>query len=151
MRVGELEVLPVSDGTFVARPRYFSADAPPGARPDVFDREGAAWWPIGCFVIRTGDRLILVDAGLGPEVQRLPDDMHLVDGQLSTGLRAASIVPGQVTDVVYTQLHADHVGWLFDQHAAPVFPASAYWLGEGDWGHFGEWPGEMATHIKAGF
>ena len=151
MRVGELEVLSVSDGTFVARPRYFHADAPPGARPDVFDRDGAAWLPIGCFVIRSGARVVLVDAGLGPELQQLPEDMWLVGGQLPTGLRAAGVDPGEVSDVVCTHLHADHVGWLFDQHADPVFPAATVWLGAADWDHFVDGPGEVAAHVEAGF
>ena len=29
----------------------------------------AAWLPIGCFLVRAGDRLVLVDAGLGPELR----------------------------------------------------------------------------------
>lgn len=151
MRVGELELCPVSDGSFVARPRYFDDDAHPGARPDVFDRDGAAWLPIGCFVIRIGDRVILVDAGLGPELQYLPDDMYLVGGQLLTGLRAVDVSPGEVSDIVCTHLHTDHVGWLFDQHADPVFAAATIWLGAKDWDHFVDGPGEMAAHIEAGF
>ncbi len=63
---GDIEVHPLSDGAFVVRPRYFGDDVPDDARPDVFDREGAAWAPIGCFLLRSGDRTVLVDAGLGP-------------------------------------------------------------------------------------
>lgn len=151
MRIGELALVPVSDGAFVARPQYFSPSASPAARPDVFDRGGAAWLPIGCFVVRARDRVVLVDAGLGPELQHLPHDMHLVGGQLLTGLRAAGVAREDVTDVVCTHLHADHVGWLFDQHAAPVFPAATTWLGAADWHHFVDGPGEIAAHIEAGF
>ena len=68
-----------------------------GARPDFFSRHGAAWLPIGCFVIRAGDRLVLVDAGLGPDRQDLPHDMHLVGGQLLTGLRALGVTPVEIT------------------------------------------------------
>jgi glyoxylase-like metal-dependent hydrolase (beta-lactamase superfamily II) len=151
MRIGRLRVDAISDGAFVARPGYFRAGAAPDVRPDVFDRDGAAWLPIGCFLIRTGDRVVLVDAGLGPELQRLPGDMHLVGGQLPTGLRNAGVGRGEVTDVVCTHLHADHVGWLFDQRGAPVFPAATIWFGAADRQHFVEGPGEMAAHIEAGF
>jgi glyoxylase-like metal-dependent hydrolase (beta-lactamase superfamily II) len=151
MRVGQLRLDAFSDGTFVARPGYFSAAAAPDSRPDVFDRHGAAWLPIGCFVIRTDDRIVLVDAGLGPELQELPDDMHLVGGQLPTGLRAAGVARDEVSDVICTHLHADHVGWLFDQHADPVFPNATIWFGAADWQHFVDGPGEMASHIEAGF
>ncbi|MGY1652178.1 MBL fold metallo-hydrolase [Geodermatophilus sp. SYSU D01119] len=151
MRIGEVRVDAVADGTFVARPSYFGADVPAGAHPEVFDRDGAAWLPIGCFVVRTGSRVVLVDAGLGPEVQQLPDRMLLAGGQLLTGLRALGVRPGDVTDVVCTHLHADHVGWLFGLDAEPVFGGATIWSGAGDRAHFVDGPGEMAGHVRDGF
>jgi glyoxylase-like metal-dependent hydrolase (beta-lactamase superfamily II) len=151
MRVGELRVDAVSDGTFVARPSYFGGHVPPTARPDLFDRDGSAWLPIGCFLVRGAGRTILVDAGLGPELQALPDGMWLVGGQLLTGLRALDVGPGDVTDVICTHFHADHVGWLFDLDGRPVFPAATIWFGAADWAHFVDGDGEMAAHIESGF
>lgn len=149
MRIGDLSLHPVSDGTFVARPGYFGPDAAGDPRPDVFDRHGAAWLPIGCFLVRTGDRVVLVDAGLGPEVQE-GATMLLVGGQLPTGLRALGVAPAEVTDVVCTHLHADHVGWLFDLGARPVFDRATIWFGAADHPHFVTGPGEMAPHIGRG-
>src|SRR4051794_24472733 len=99
MRIGDLRVDAISDGAFVARPRYFGEHVPPSVRPDVFDREGAVWLPIGCFLVRPaigepgqpsepGGPVVLVDAGLGPALDPMPDGMMLVGGQLLTGLRA---------------------------------------------------------------
>src|SRR3954454_5330660 len=150
VRDGELQVTALTDGTFIPRPRYFGPDAVSHPRSDVFDRAGAAWLPIGSFLVRTGGRTILVDAGLGPDLQQLPDDMYLVGGQLMTGLRAAGVDRQEITDVVCTHLHADHVGWLFDEDAEPVFPAASIWFGAGDWHHFVDGPGEMAPHIERG-
>jgi glyoxylase-like metal-dependent hydrolase (beta-lactamase superfamily II) len=151
VQIGEVQLSVVSDGTFVARPAYFGADVEPERRPDVFPHGGAAWLPIGCFVVRAPGRTILVDAGLGPDMQRLPDDMHLVGGQLPTGLRAAGVARDEITDVVCTHLHADHVGWLFDEESEPVFPAATIWFGAADARHFVDGPGEMAEHIARGF
>jgi len=65
LRVGEMVVHAVSDGTFVARPAYFGPVLPASSRPDFFNRDGAAWLPIGCFLIRdSGGHTVLVDAGL---------------------------------------------------------------------------------------
>src|SRR6478736_3723580 len=150
MRVGAFRLDPVSDGAFVARPSYFHPDAARDARPDLFDRAGEAWLPIGCFLIRTAERVILVDAGLGPDRQTLPDGMLLVGGQLLTGLRALEVFPDDITDVVCTHFHADHVGWLFDLDARAVFPSATLWFGAADWNHFVDGPGEMAPHIEAG-
>ncbi len=85
MRIGDLILHPVSDGTFIARPEYFGRHLWPGAHPEFFSRGHAAWLPIGCFLVRAGDRLVLIDAGLGPDVLQLPHGMHLAGGQLLTG------------------------------------------------------------------
>jgi glyoxylase-like metal-dependent hydrolase (beta-lactamase superfamily II) len=152
MQVGDIAITPISDGTFVARPGYFG----PGARPDghdLFDRHGQAWLPIGCFVVRSGDRVVLVDAGMGPaEVGIEAAESRLVGGQLLVGLHALGIGRGDVTDVVCTHLHMDHVGWLFDHDARPVFPSATVWLGEGDWEHFvASSAGTMAPNLREGF
>jgi glyoxylase-like metal-dependent hydrolase (beta-lactamase superfamily II) len=149
MRIGDLHLHPISDGTFVARPMYFGSHAAPDAHPELFDRHGTAWLPIGCFLIRSGERVVLVDAGLGPEIQ---DGMHLlVGGQLLTGLRAHGITSSEVTDVICSHFHADHVGWLFDLAANPIFPRATIWYGAGDFHHFVTGAGAMSSHIRQGF
>jgi glyoxylase-like metal-dependent hydrolase (beta-lactamase superfamily II) len=151
MRIGELELHPISDGTFIARPGYFADDAPPEVHPEFFSRQHAAWLPIGCFLVRAGNRLVLVDAGLGPELRELPSGMYLVGGQLPTGLRALGVAASDITDVICSHFHADHVGWLFDLDASLIFPQAAIWFGAGDWQHFVTGPGDMLSHIREGF
>lgn len=149
MRIGDLHLHPVSDGTFIVRPQYFGAEA--GTHDGLFDRDHTAFLPIGCFVIRTKDRVVLVDAGLGPAMDELPHGMYLVGGQLPAGLRAHGVHPEDVTDVVCSHLHTDHVGWLFDLEAQPVFPNATIWYGAADHDHFVTGKGDMAGHIRAGF
>jgi hypothetical protein len=36
MRIGELELHPISDGTFIARPGYFADDVAPDVHPEFF-------------------------------------------------------------------------------------------------------------------
>lgn len=151
MRVGEISLHPVADGSFVTRPSYFGAHVAPDAHPELFSRHGAAWLPIGCFLVRTGSRVVLVDAGLGPVLEDIADGMLLVGGQLLTGLLALGVSPAQVTDVVCTHLHSDHAGWLFDLASAPVFPRATIWFGAGDFDHFVTGAGFMQPHIRAGF
>lgn len=152
MLIGDIGIHPVSDGTFRASPGYFGEHARPDGHEDLFTREGFAWLPIGCFVVRTGVRLILVDAGMGPAMR---DDGHrrlLVGGQLLLGLRAIGVTPPDVTDVVCTHLHADHCGWLYDPDTTPVFPNATIWFGMHDWDHFVEDPEVwMFDHIRNGF
>jgi glyoxylase-like metal-dependent hydrolase (beta-lactamase superfamily II) len=151
MRIGDLTIHAISDGVFVAKPGYFGGGVPADARPEVFDRGGTAWLPIGCFLIRSASRVVLVDCGLGPTAKALPDGMRLAGGRLLTELRAAGSGPGEVTDVVCTHLHSDHVGWLFDRNGEQVFAAATIWFGAADWGHFVTGPGEIGEHIRRGF
>lgn len=151
VQIGQLRVEGVSDGTFVARPSYFGPSVPHDGRPDFFDRDGTARLPIGSFVIRVDDRVVLVDAGLGPHEQQLPDGMRLVGGRLLTRLGSLGVSVEDITDVVCTHLHADHVGWLFDLDAAPVFSNALVWFGAADWTHFIDGDGECADHIRRGF
>ena len=151
MRIGELHLHPVSDGTFVARPAYFGPQVPPSAHPELFDRHGEAWLPLGCFLVRSGDRLVLVDTGEGPDSDELPHGMRIVGGQLLTGLRALGVTPADITDVICTHLHSDHVGWLFDLAAQPVFARATVWYGAGDDAHFVHGPGRMREHVRRGF
>jgi glyoxylase-like metal-dependent hydrolase (beta-lactamase superfamily II) len=128
VRIGDLHLHPVSDGTFRARPPYFGDHV---TDPAFFNS----------ILIHTGDPTVLVDAGLGQELQALPAHLRLVGGQLLTGL----------TDIVCTHLHSDHVGWLFDRTATPTFPRATIWFGAADWPLFVTGPGEMRPHIRAGF
>lgn len=151
MHVGDLHIIPLSDGTFTAHPAYFGPKLTPAGHEDLFDRDGKAYLPIGSFLVRAGDRLVLVDAGLGPGHRTSSGAYELVGGQLLNGLRALDVDPGDVTDVVCTHLHTDHVGWLFDLHGRPVFAAASIWFGAGDWDHFVTGPGVMFEHIRQGF
>jgi glyoxylase-like metal-dependent hydrolase (beta-lactamase superfamily II) len=59
-------------------------------------------------MVRSGDKTILIDAGLGSD-----PDLHLPRaGQLIKRLEAAGIDLSSVTDLVLTHMHMDHVGGL---------------------------------------
>jgi glyoxylase-like metal-dependent hydrolase (beta-lactamase superfamily II) len=152
MLIGDIDIHPLTDGTFRASPAYFGDHARPDGHEDLFTRDRMAWLPIGCFLVRTGDRTVLVDAGMGPAMRDDGPRRLLVGGQLLLGLRAAGVSPSDVTDVVCTHLHADHCGWLFDADAAPVFAQAAIWFGAHDWDHFVTNPDVwMFDHIRNGF
>jgi glyoxylase-like metal-dependent hydrolase (beta-lactamase superfamily II) len=111
LRVGELDVLIVSDGVLLLPTATLATNADPAVRaawlddmflpPDTFD------WPLNVLVVRSGARTILVDSGLGDEYPDFPRAGHL-----ALRLEAAGIDLGSVTDVVLTHMHMDHVGGL---------------------------------------
>lgn len=110
LRVGEIEVLVVSDGVLPIPAITMTTNAEPAARaawlnemflPETFD------WPLNVVVVRSGGRTVLIDAGLGAAFPGFPKA-----GQLALRLEAAGIDLASVTDVVLTHMHMDHVGGL---------------------------------------
>ncbi|WP_448089956.1 MBL fold metallo-hydrolase [Pseudomonas azerbaijanoccidentalis] len=111
VRVGEIDVLVISDGVLPLPTSTMSTNADPAARaawfkdmflgPDAFD------WALNVLVIRSGEQIILVDAGLGGQFPGFPRA-----GQFPKRLQAAGIDLASVTDVVITHMHMDHVGGL---------------------------------------
>jgi glyoxylase-like metal-dependent hydrolase (beta-lactamase superfamily II) len=152
MLIGDIDVHPIADGTFRASPAYFGDHARAEGHEELFSRDGFAWLPIGCFLVRAGVRTVLVDTGMGPAARDDGARRLLIGGQLLAGLRAVGVTPHDVTDVVCTHLHADHCGWLFDAEAAPVFANATIWFGARDWDHFVADPDVwMFEHIRHGF
>jgi glyoxylase-like metal-dependent hydrolase (beta-lactamase superfamily II) len=151
MRIGDIALHPLSDGTFRAGPGYFGDHVTAVGHEDYFHPDGRAWLPIGCFLIRTASRTVLVDAGMGPALRDDGERRLLVGGQLLLGLRALGTSPADIDTVVCTHLHADHCGWLFDVSGAPTFPNADIWFGARDWDHFVLSPDVwMFDHIRHG-
>jgi glyoxylase-like metal-dependent hydrolase (beta-lactamase superfamily II) len=111
LRIGEIDVLVVSDGVLTLPGAMLAHNADPAVRaawledmflpPDAFD------WALNVVVVRSGGRTILIDAGMGNEFPDLPRS-----GQLLKRLEAAGIDLVSVTDVVLTHMHMDHIGGL---------------------------------------
>lgn len=126
MKVGDIEVIPVSDG--VAKlPKTYFPNADWSAHESLFGADGTMHLPIGCFLVRTGDQTVLVDAGLGPR-----DLDWLVGGELPAALAAHGVTPADIDIVVCTHLHLDHAGWIVDD-GKPFFPNATIRFGAADW------------------
>ncbi len=134
MNVGEARIDPVFDGVLRAPAeevlRRPGVDDPWGPHRDLLNANGELELPVGGFLVRSGDRAVLVDAGLGP-MQR--DGFEA--GHLLASLAALGLGPEAVTDVVLTHLHFDHVGWV-TQKGQIVFPNATYRCHVEDWEHF---------------
>jgi glyoxylase-like metal-dependent hydrolase (beta-lactamase superfamily II) len=112
VRVGEIDVLVISDGVLPLPTEMLGYNADAAARvawlndmflpPDAFD------WALNVVLVRSGNQTILIDAGLG-----LDPNLNLPRaGQLIKRLESAGIDLASVTDVVLTHMHMDHIGGL---------------------------------------
>ena len=111
-KVGDIDVLVVSDGVLSLPGEMLGHNADPAIRAawlkDMFLPPDTLEWALNVVVVRSGDRTILVDAGLGAD----PDLNLPRAGRTVQRLEAAGIDLGSVTDVVLTHLHMDHIGGL---------------------------------------
>lgn len=126
--VGEIAVTTLSDGHLDLPLAYFPqarADTPAGdpVDPDASLRVGANVW-----MVTAGKRRILVDAGSGTALlQRFPQT-----GRLAPLLADAGIAAGDITDIVLTYMHPDHVGGLVTD-GGPAFPGAQIHVANAEW------------------
>lgn len=87
-----------------------------------------------CLLADTGSRIVLVDAGMGnKQSEKFFGYYHLFGGHsLEDSITQLGYRPEQVTDVILTHLHFDHVGgalrWDEDgKTPLPVFPNATYY------------------------
>jgi len=110
-------LLDAAGPAFIPRATAFP-DATPAqwAQADALDpaavtADGEWWLSFRSYAIRHGDGpVFLVDAGVGP-AGSLAATYAPVPGHLPDELAAAGIEPSDVTAIVLTHLHGDHVGW----------------------------------------
>jgi len=132
MMLGDFEVTALSDGTI----QLVVTDLLTGTTPDKVRKALAraalkdpVETSVNAFLINTGSKLVLVDAGsgvlFGPTV-----------GNLINNLKAAGYQPEQVDEIYITHMHGDHVGGLMSGDAV-AFPNATvradksdadYWL-----------------------
>ena len=129
MRIGDLELLAVNDG-LCKLPQQFYVGLDFAAHAELLADDGRVHIPIGCFVVRTGDTTVLVDAGLGDL-----DVGWARGGELPDALRAVGVDPADIDVVVCSHLHVDHIGWLAVD-GQPFFPNATIRFGGADWPRF---------------
>jgi glyoxylase-like metal-dependent hydrolase (beta-lactamase superfamily II) len=148
-KVGDFEITVVTDGaaTFPL-PDIFVQNH---TKPEVEKMLGEAYQPTGTvtipftpIVINTGNKLVLIDTGYGPE-------MHVKSkgrvGQLPATLAAAGIDPKAINTIIISHMHLDHVsglrtldGGIAFSNAEILVPTLdwAYWYNDAEMGKLPE-------------
>lgn len=125
--VGDLDVLALSDGTVTFPATGYMAGTTVEqweAHARWTDHEGNLVFPFGCFLVRSGDKRVLIDTGLGAFKSATWNG-----GALLGDLASAGVQPGDIDIVFITHLHADHCGTAaitVDGVMRPTFPNASY-------------------------
>ena len=140
MRIGDIEVFPLSDGTF-----RLDGGAMFGVVPkmlwerrlpaDTSNRVKLALRPL---LVRTEGRHVLIDAGVGDKLSPKEAEMYALDrtDHLDLSLAKVGLTARDIDLVVATHLHLDHAGGftkLADGVLAPAFPNARYVVRRGEW------------------
>lgn len=120
------------------------------------DEKNLCSWAMRCMLIENGNQLILVDTGLGnKQDQKFFGfyDLH-GDADLISSIRSKGYDKTDITDVVLTHMHFDHVGGAIQYNSSktrlePTFANATYWSNEKHW----HWavnpnPREKASFLK---
>jgi glyoxylase-like metal-dependent hydrolase (beta-lactamase superfamily II) len=127
--LGALELTSLADGGFVSPIGIgdYGSDVGQKAVAQVLARAGAATdrvaLSVDALLVRAPGHLVLLDAGLGPTEH----------GALPQSLGLAGVSPAQITDVLITHGHLDHVGGLVGTDGRTFFPNARIWVSEKEW------------------
>jgi glyoxylase-like metal-dependent hydrolase (beta-lactamase superfamily II) len=140
MLLGDFELTSLSDGMFrldggamfgvVPKPLW-SRRAPADDR----NRISLGLRPL---LVRTGSKLVLIDAGIGDKMSPKEADIYGIDRtmHLDLSLAAAGATARDIDIVLATHLHFDHIGGataLIDGVLAPRFPRAEYVIRRQEW------------------
>lgn len=118
------------------------------------DANNLCTWAMRCLLIEDGNRLILVDTGIGNKQNEKFFSYYYLHGDdtMDKSLAAHGFHRDDITDVFLTHLHFDHVGGAIAREGdklVPAFKNAIYWSNEKHW----DWavnpnPREKASFLK---
>jgi glyoxylase-like metal-dependent hydrolase (beta-lactamase superfamily II) len=121
----------LSDGALIVPLSFSLPQVAPAEAAALLASHGmpAGGGPIPTIVslVKSGNELILIDAGSGANFQPTA-------GKLAENLEAAGIEPARITKVVFTHGHADHLwGAIDDFDDGERFPNASYVIAAPEW------------------
>ncbi len=131
--LGAFRCTVLSDGYGSYPSRWWFPNANPAELAEGLARRGSAAEqvvsPYTCLLVESGREVMLVDAGLGGG--------SATSGAIVARLEMAGVRPRDITTVLFTHAHPDHVGGAIEirplRDPAPRFPNARYVIAEAEW------------------
>jgi glyoxylase-like metal-dependent hydrolase (beta-lactamase superfamily II) len=116
------------------------------------DENNMCSWALRCLLIEDGNRLVLIDNGMGDKQDEKFFGHYYLHGNdtLDKSLAKHGFSKSDITDVILTHLHFDHCGGSIVREGdklVPAFKNAIYWSNERHW----KWATEPNAREKASF
>ncbi|MCS6622813.1 MBL fold metallo-hydrolase [Roseibacterium beibuensis] len=146
-RIGQIEAVALKDGE-MALPAADATASPWADAAEVASvlngagqTDGVVHLSVQPLLLRDGERIVLIDTGAAGQMG--------TEGKLQSSLRAAGVEPGQVTDVLISHSHGDHIGGLGGNGGKLAFPNAAIRMSAAEWADLQANPGSFGPLIEA--
>lgn len=122
-------------------------------RTNPADENNMCTWALRLLLIEDGERLILIDTGMGHKQSEKFFGFYYMEGNhnIEKELKARGFTKNDITDVFLTHLHFDHVGGAVEKTESgelkPTFPNAKYWTNQRHW----DWAVNPNPREKASF
>jgi glyoxylase-like metal-dependent hydrolase (beta-lactamase superfamily II) len=116
------------------------------------DENNLCSWAMRLLLIEDGDKLILIDTGIGNKQDAKFFGHYYLHGNntLDVSLAKNGFTKDDITDVILTHLHFDHCGGAIERKGdllIPAFKNATYWSNEKHW----QWATQPNDREKASF
>lgn len=133
IELGAKTIETLSDGHLTLPPEFIFGGLDPEALQPLLTRYGIGAGPlmpeVNVTLLRDEGRVVLFDAGSGPGFQDSA-------GKLPGALEAVGVAPEDVTHVVFTHCHPDHLWGVLDDFEELLFPEAAFLMGQEEWDYW---------------
>jgi len=133
LTMGSVNINVLSDGNLVLPIRFTMPDIPKEDIEALFKKYNLPTDSMepdcNLTLVRDGERTVLFDVGSGPNF--MPSA-----GKLLSAVEEIGLDPSDVTHVVFTHAHPDHLWGLMDDFDEPLFPEAEYMISKPEWDYW---------------
>lgn len=142
MSIGSATLTTVSDGNLTLPANFIFEPMPKEDLAPILEEFAIAGGQLtpecNLALYRDGTNTVLFDVGSGP-------DFMPTAGTIVSSLDMLGIAPEDITHVIFTHAHPDHIWGLLDEFDEPVFYEATYMMGRTEWDYW--WDPDTVNEI----